>query len=231
MEIMQNIRLNGTQLKWIAVLSMLLDHIAAVILTGSPELSFTFRNTIIILRTVGRISFPIFCFLLVEGFLHTSDRVRYGRRLLAFALLSEIPFDLAFCSRFLEFSYQNVFFTLFAGYVSLCMMERFWNRSCVKYLFPILAGMFCAAFHTDYSFWGVLLIFVFYQFYHNLPLRTLAGCLTLYWEMPAWFAFFPINCYNGKRGAGMKYFFYAFYPLHLLALAAVRFLLVNYFFW
>lgn len=227
---MKNLSLNGTNLKWIAVFSMLLDHIGAVIFEGSPKLFFTFRNMDMLLRMFGRIAFPIFCFLLVEGFLHTSNRMHYGRRLFFFALLSEIPFDLALNNCVLELSNQNVFFTLFAGYVSICMMERFWKRPYVKYLFPILGGIFCWLFNTDYSFWGVLLIFVFYKFYTNLPLRTLAGCLTLYWEMPAWFAFLPINCYNGKRGAGIKYFFYAFYPLHLLALTAVRFLLVNYFF-
>ncbi len=102
--------ISGNTLKIIAIITMLIDHIGAVVIENGilkyqdPLLMQTILATPegvkwstidFALRTIGRISFPIFCFLLVEGFLHTKDVRKYGIRLLAFALISEIPFDLA----------------------------------------------------------------------------------------------------------------------------------------
>lgn len=123
--------LSGSMLKLIAVLAMLTDHVAAFVLAyykpaltpfisiGSHELSL-YR----LMRIAGRIAFPIFCFLLVEGFLHTSDRRRYGRNLLIFAFISEVPWNLLH-SGSLFYSGQNVFFTLFIGYLGLCVIEKY----------------------------------------------------------------------------------------------------------
>ena len=97
--------LSGSSLKIIAILSMVIDHFAASILyngillpaapisQGSPywNLYLVYRA----MRTIGRIAFPIFCFLLVEGFFYTSNRKKYALRMLVFALLSEFPFDFA----------------------------------------------------------------------------------------------------------------------------------------
>ena len=131
--------LSGSTLKIIAVVTMLIDHIGAAILArmmmvnglGGIDQSDTTavmqwysNNTTLfqvyqVMRSIGRIAFPIFCFLLVEGFEHTHDRKKYALRLGLFALISEIPFDLAFSSEVLEFQYQNVFFTLFIGMLTM----------------------------------------------------------------------------------------------------------------
>ena len=120
--------ISGSTLKMIAIVTMLIDHIGAAVLArllmvnGLGELDQTNTDAIMqwlsangalygtytVMRMIGRVAFPIFCFLLVEGFLHTHDVKKYAMRLGLFALLSEIPFDLAFSSKILEFNYQNV---------------------------------------------------------------------------------------------------------------------------
>ena len=97
---------------------MIIDHTGAVLFPG--ELMF---------RYIGRISFPIFCFLLTEGFFHTKDVRKYMLRLGIFAVVSEIPYDLAFRGTVLEFEHQNVFFTLFMGVVMMYALEKSGERS------------------------------------------------------------------------------------------------------
>ena len=206
---------------------MLIDHTGAAVVRYmlTTEEMLCFYN---ILRDIGRIAFPIFCFLLVEGFLHTSDVKKYEVRLGMFALISEIPFDLAVINHkmYSYMSHQNVFFTLLLG---LMVMIAFRYIECTipagsawqwtLYLFCMGAGAGIAyLFKTDYSYKGIVCIMVIYLFRTKRIWQCAAGALSFFWELPAPLAFIPIYFYNGKRGLRMKYFFYAFYPVHLLVL-------------
>ena len=210
---------------------MTIDHTAATILarylmSGSLS-SQGWYECYRLMRGIGRIAFPIYCFLLIEGFLHTRDRRKYAGRLLLFAALSEIPFDLAFSGKILEFSYQNVFFTLFLGLLTVMMLAKIeeqqnWKPILRSLCFAgiLLCGMGCATIlRTDYSYYGVMCIAGLYLFRQNRLVQVLAGCAAFFWwELPAVAAFVPIYFYNGKRGLRMKYFFYLYYPVHLLIL-------------
>lgn len=232
--------LTGSTLKWIAIITMFIDHIGAVILERGAIIVYnqqlptalSYETTLWLfhvdkmLRRIGRISFPIFCFLLVEGFFHTSSRYKYVLRLFLFALLSEIPFDLALNSRLLEATYQNVLFTMLLGLLTIWAMERVKQKSPALSLLPAAAGILIGYyFHADYNWKGILLILILYLFYFYPVEKTIAGCLSLLWEPWACLAFIPINLYNQKKGSGMKYFFYLFYPLHLLLLYLIRYLI------
>lgn len=209
---------------------MFIDHVGAAVIArvlmtggGSAEL----YRVYLAMRDIGRIAFPIFCFLLVEGFEHTRDRRKYALRLFLFALLSEIPFDLAFSSKVLEFGYQNVFFTLFIGLLTIMAFHAVEERKewhpllrCLLLAGIVFAGMGGAwLLRTDYDAKGVMCILLLYFFRRSRGLQILVGCLAFFWwELPALVAFIPIAFYNGKRGWNIKYFFYLFYPVHLLLL-------------
>lgn len=128
--------LSGSALKLLACILMLIDHTGVLILANyKPALRvlFTIGSTEItwyrIVRDIGRSAFPIFCFLLMEGFLHTHSRRKYGQNLLLFALISEIPWNFMFSNTWHYPDTQNVFFTLFLGYLGLCALEALWEEA------------------------------------------------------------------------------------------------------
>lgn len=217
--------ISGSTLKLIAIITMFIDHIGAAIVEQLPTFSISKGNDLyyidMILRGIGRIAFPIFCFLLVEGFYHTRDAKKYAFRLFLFALISEIPFDLAFNRQILEFKYQNVFFTLLIGLLTLMAVKYFETNKIMK-IISMLVGIMSAQFlHTDYAGFGVVFILLFYILHDKILLRNIIGSIAVVWELPAIIAFLPITLYNGERGIQMKSFFYIFYPAHLLLLYAV----------
>lgn len=251
--------MSGTALKLLAVLTMIVDHIGAV-----------FFPDLIILRMVGRLSMPIFCFLIIEGFRKTSNQKRFLLRLGLFALISEVPFDLAFSESWLHLQSQNVFATFFIAALALYFFEhpeglarlaRFKQKPTTSvyrhapdmvrfFILPAGAALTVGLF-TDYSALGfVMLIFLYFSYPLHKPLRLglYAALMSLYavssvltlllkgnftldalpWAM-LWFvaalAVLPLALYNGQRGRGLKWFFYVFYPAHLLILVAIRFLI------
>jgi hypothetical protein len=213
--------LSGSTLKLIAIITMLIDHIGAGILEQLPNITENIILVDRILRYIGRIAFPIFCFLLIEGFLHTSNIKKYATRLFLFAIISEIPFDLAFNRKIFETSHQNVFFTLFIGLLTLIAIKYYENNNILK-IFYIFAGIFFAhILNSDYAGFGVVFIILLYTFHNNIKLRNIVCSVAILWEYTAPIAFIPISLYNGERGFKMKYFFYVFYPAHLLLIYAI----------
>lgn len=306
--------ISGSTVKLVAIITMFIDHFAAAVLVrvlifqirSYGEWSDLLYDIYQIMRMVGRLGFPIFCFLLVEGFQKTGSRIKYAFRLGLFALISEVPFDLAFSAKILEFEYQNVYFTLFLGLLALCafdfltkrklptamrwllwamgvvfsgflLLQYFWEyiqkyisenielwsieaETAVVWVICLLViqillwllvmgllllyglwmGMdkmlFAGAnlvalslcmllaelLRTDYAGMGVLTIAVIYILRRSNVLAMAGGCAVLSLmalnELPAFFALFPVAAYNGKRGLKLKYFFYAFYPVHLFLL-------------
>ena len=235
--------LSGSALKWIAIITMLIDHIGAILVNESlgqkivdlynitdPDKINKIYELIpeiyMAMRMIGRLAFPIFCFLLVQGFIHTRNVKTYAIRLGIFALISEIPFDLALNKTPFYWGYSNVFFTLLCGLLVMIGLEAVDEKLQLEKVWKLFVkigvlgiGMLVATLlHTDYSWIGVLCITLLYITRNNKRDQIIMGCAGFSFEIAALLAFIPIGFYNGKRGMNMKYFFYAFYPVHLFIL-------------
>lgn len=230
--------INGSVLKWIAILTMFIDHVGGSILEvfvlngfGTSPMPGILNNdqwyavyaVDVVLRFIGRVSFPIFCFLLVEGFLHTHDVKKYAIRLGLFALLSEIPFNLAFRNQLLFWKHQNVYFTLLIGLLCMWGIKAVFASGKSKLVeimgvgaLLIVCGAAAELLNTDYGANGVLLIVLLYLLRSKRKLQCIAGAAAFAWEISAPLAFVPIFFYNGERGHQKKWLFYWFYPVHLL---------------
>ncbi|BCN31437.1 TraX family protein [Anaeromicropila herbilytica] len=211
--------ISGGTLKIIAILTMVVDHTAAVLYPAGIYADWVYA----LMRVIGRIAFPIFCFLLVEGFVHTRSRKKYCLRLALFAIISEVPFDLAFSGRIFDIYSQNVFFTLVIGFIALMLIEHFKDNEQMAVLCAVFSVLLAYILKTDYAAGGVILIILFYLFRGKFvkigaSLVTFAMVLIGYTEIYAVFALIPLSLYNGKKGVSLKYFFYIFYPAHLLIL-------------
>ncbi|MGI6018801.1 MAG: TraX family protein [Marvinbryantia sp.] len=232
--------ISGSTLKLIAIITMMIDHTGAAVigpLRYSLPADSVLREFCILayphMRSIGRLAFPIFCFLLVEGFLHTRNATRYAGRLFVFALISELPFDFGLTADLFNWRHQNVYFTLLFGL--LVMMAFKWLdenrvRNNVGWFFCLLlqtltaaAAMFLAKeMYTDYGYKGVFIITLLYILRKNRHAQALLGAAAFSWENLAPLSFLPIWLYNGKRGRQMKYVYYWFYPVHLILLGIVK---------
>jgi hypothetical protein len=208
-------------LKIIALTSMFIDHTGCVF----PEY---FGYGINPLRIVGRIAFPIFVYLLAEGFRHTKSPLKYLARLGAFALVSEVFFDSAFGMDIDFFNDTNIFYTLFLGGAAISAYKEFVSFNKLIALLPVFGFMLTAEYlSADYGAYGVVFIFLMYAVKHEKARLGLMALLcvwqyvysmhvlaTLVTLIPVVLVFF----YNGKRGRDMKWLFYAAYPVHLAVL-------------
>ena len=231
---MQRIQfLNGFHLKLIAICTMLIDHMGYTLFPG-----------VMWLRCVGRVAFPIFCFLIAEGCVYTHDRKKYALRLLVFALLSEIPYNLMNSGMIWDPYDQNVLWTLLTGAL-VCWLIDWALKKCTPLSFVLTGAVMLAAYwlleigNTDYGGWGMLLVAAFYGV-HRAPsgavVKMIAqafglaffsiGVMGGYLSIELWSlaALVPIWLYNGQRGFSNKavqYGFYAFYPVHILILSLI----------
>lgn len=209
--------MNVLFLKAVALATMIIDHYGAIFHSGEN-----------FYRIIGRIAFPVYCFLLVEGYFHTSNVKKYGKRLLLFAFISEIPFDLAFYGS-VGFAHQNIFFTLFIGLVAIYFLEKKEQKyNFDKSLVIAAAGILAMVLSVDYSIMGVIYILSFYftrNFFKKRQLLYMAGIMLFTNLMSSPLQQFSllalpfIYFYNGEPGLKNKFLqilFYAAYPLHLL---------------
>ncbi len=224
--------LSGSSLKLIAMLFMLIDHIALFLLydcdqmlaplfvIGTKEITAYY-----ILRTIGRTVFPLYCFLLCEGFAYTKSRKKYAANLLIFAIISELPWNFIHTGT-LFYGRQNIFFTLLLGCLALYVLEQFKDRKVIQVLGVLGLFIISYFFKADYGYMGFIAIIAMYMLRENAISRALV-CTCLFSEkFRSGLAFIPIALYNGKRGfihgkVG-KYVCYAFYPIHILILALIR---------
>ena len=231
--------LSSFALKMIAVVTMFIDHFGLLFLEN-------YHVAYMIARGIGRLSFPIFAFILVEGFYYTSNRMKHGIILGVFALVSEVPYDMMFGSLW-SLSRQNVIFTLFIGYMMIWALdfismyhinysEKILKRigagrlNTILELVVMLLGFAVAYFlNSSYAYAGVMLVLCFYVFrkYHiGRAVVNMVFNMGMFGYGLQWlgaFSIIPIAFYNEKQGKYQwKYFFYVFYPLHILILVVLK---------
>lgn len=232
--------LSGTTLKLIACITMLIDHIGASCLEAGLLVPLIASGTFStdpaaasllqmdrVLRYIGRLAFPIFCFLLVEGFLHTHDFKKYALRMLGFALISEWPFDWAFFSG-VYWGHQNVYFTLLLGLLAMKALDTYQTPEGMPALKGILGAAACflaaALLHCDYDVLGLALILALYMTRKDKRAQCIAGAVFSLFEPVAPLAFGLVWFYSGERGGSSKleqWAFYWFYPAHIFVLGVL----------
>ncbi len=210
-------------IKIIAILFMIIDHVGFFLF---PQAA--------VLRAIGRLSFPLFAWLIANGARHTRNIDRYLARLLIFAFISQIPFSLAYQSVGLSYTHLNVLFTLFLGLLSIKILVNSSNKPLAAALIAFLA-LLAQVFNTDYGLMGVLSIVGFYVFFDDIKKTFLwqsliyVGILFLMIDLGqvvinevsltqplALLSLIFVNSYNGKHGPKAKYLFYIVYPLQFL---------------
>ena len=200
---------SGAQLKYIAFLSMLIDHTNKALIY--PNLDGGALNRLSdFFDILGRIAFPIFIFLLVEGYFHTKNKWKYLITLLVFGVISEIPFDMCTTATFFEANWNNIMFTL------ALVLAMIWL---------IIVAVLCFAamnLGLDYEHHAVLIGYFYYIFHDRQALAIPFSYLSMFKEPWALLGFGLTLTYNGERGKQNKWFNYLFYPVHLLILGIIR---------
>jgi len=239
---------SGFALKMIAIITMAIDHIGAIIVENmaaqkQAQALWTLDSW---LRGIGRLAFPLFCFFIVEGFHYTHDRRRYAVRLGIFAVISEVPFDLAFNGGPFNIYDNNVMWTLLLGLLAIWALDSLFKKIREKFsgsaatvldIVSIAAVVLAVdliedyALNSDYGASGVVAIIIMYL----LGTHKLIGfALAVIWlgftcGHSEWYALadlLPLYFYHGRQGRKMKYFFYIFYPAHLLVIRFIAHFIV-----
>lgn len=224
-------------LKLIAIIAMVIDHIAwAFVPFGSVAGQA--------MHIIGRITAPIMCFMVAEGYAHTRDAIKYAKRLGLFALISHIPYIYFESGGFPVIHQTSVMFPLFLGLVALIVRDSPKYEAAVKNM--ILLIICLVAMLGDWGATAVIWIQVFYAFRHNRKEQmkyfsivsavmillniiinaSMGGFFSSLFQLGVFLAIPLLWKYNGvkKGGKACKWFFYIFYPAHLLALAVLRYI-------
>lgn len=224
--------LSGAWLKLIAIISMLIDHVNKALIypnLSSNDGALTVLSNLF--DIIGRIAFPLFCFLLVEGYFKTHSRKKYLFNLLLFGVISEVPFDMFTTASFFNMNWNNVMFTLALVLITIWMIDslkvKMQNLPKALWYFVsviILLVMCIAAMYLslDYEHHAILIGYFFYLF-HDTPILSIPfGYASMYTQPWALLGFGLTLTYNGERGKQNKMLNYWFYPVHLLILGILR---------
>lgn len=222
---------SGAQLKYIAFLSMLADHVNKALIYPFLSGEGILQRISDAFDILGRIAFPLFAFFLVEGFFKTGNRKKYLASLVIFGIISEIPFDMALSGVFFEPNSNNIMFTLALMLITIwtidILKEKMQNMS--KYTwYPVsfvIVGIMCIISMVtglDYEYHAIMIGYLFYIFYNKRVFAIFLGYLAIFKEVWSLLGFSLILTYNGKRGKQNKLFNYCFYPGHLLILGILR---------
>ena len=222
---------SGAQLKYIAFLSMLADHVNKALIYPFLSGEGILQRISDAFDILGRIAFPLFAFFLVEGFFKTGNRKKYLASLLIFGIISEIPFDMALSGVFFEPNSNNIMFTLALMLITIwtidILKEKMQNMS--KYTwYPVsfvIVGIMCIISMVtglDYEYHAIMIGYFFYIFYNKRVFAIFLGYLAIFKEVWSLLGFSLILTYNRKRGKQNKLFNYCFYPVHLLILGILR---------
>lgn len=215
-------------LKIIALISMLCDHTGYIIFGRFSVMNY-----------IGRLSFPIFAFLITEGYIHTSNLKKYFSRLLCFAVISQIPYMLFMKSLTNDFT-LNILFTLTLGLLAITIYNKIKNKV-LGFILVIIFAILAHFLHLDYGWFGIAIIFIFYIFKNKKLYMNILFSISVFINYFYYFcktsrieyifiiifcilALIPINLYNGKKGKNTKYLLYLFYPLHFIILYALGFI-------
>ncbi len=235
--------LSGNALKMIACVFMFFDHMSQGVALNSlgftpayvvndwgiPVLSglSTAGLLAMVATLAGRIAFPIFCFFLVQGILLSGDWKKQIQRLVIFAFIAEVPFDLGLFGQIFYWDHQNVLFELALGAATIVGMKRILDgdkkrKQLYAVLLFIAAAILAEVLKFDYGFAGIVAMVLFYLACNDRRRTMVMGIFAFLFEAPLYgtvYLSLPlIYQYNGKRGRGGRWFFYIFYPAHLLAL-------------
>lgn len=237
--------LTSNMLRTLAVIFMISDHLWATIVPGNNWMTY-----------LGRLAFPIFAFQISEGFIHTSNLKKYILRLLAFAVISEIPFNLFYGGSWFYPYHQNVMFTLLLGLLAISLIDKARKNKAAKttaktvlLLIPICLGAYIG--FPDYGFWGFLTVVMFYLFKdfpfawllqlaamvlmnlilfegQQIPVEIFGKTFGFPAQGFAVFSLVPIWLYGGKKGNGNKITQYIFYGFYPVHMIILY--LIRYFF-
>lgn len=224
--------LSSSALKLIACAAMLSGHITKFYFyhftrtaaTWPTATLFTIAGRAIsfhqLLLMFGKFAFPIFAFLLVVGFDKTRNRKKYGISLFILALLSEIPFDLMIRHQCFSFLRQNVIFTLFFGYLAMCAIEYFKGKPILCLLSVVGLFLACRIVRVDFGTVGYCFILILYGLRNQKAIQCVVGSSIMPMKFMVFLSFMVMYMFNGEKGfiktKFWKYFFYAFYPVHML---------------
>lgn len=217
--------LSSDFLKIIAFVTMIIDHTGLILKGVLPDYLY------VACRVVGRLSFPIFAYCVVEGFVHTSNYKKYIIRMWVLAFISELPFNLMTSGKWLYDGGANVLFTFAVALLVLGVFKWAEDKG-MKGRISAYAAMSVAIvgtyfLHTDYSWVGIIFIVVMYCLRNMPEYKYVCGSVIMWlngslYNLAAPLAFVPIYFCNGRKGRLTKWITYSIYPLHMLVLGLIR---------